>query len=111
MGEQTSLEQVFDSLPPSLRPMFGASLMDNRPWFWLLLLTSFSALSAPFAAAQPGRLQRTEGSTIIGLSNQSHHDLPGGPDGNNAEEMMAQRLRELQQLHQLQDQVQDLLKD
>jgi hypothetical protein len=85
--------------------------MDNRPWFWLLLLTSFSALSTPFAIAQPGRFQPTEGSTIFGLSNQSHHELPGGPDGNNAEEMMAQRLRELQQLHQLQDQVQDLLKD
>lgn len=45
------------------------------------------------------------------LPRQSHHDLPGGLDLDNPQEMMIQRLHELRELHQLQDQVQELLAD
>src|SRR5262249_42667862 len=40
---------------------------------------------------------------------QSHHELPGELDMKDAQEMMAERLRDLHQLHRLQDQARKLL--
>jgi hypothetical protein len=85
--------------------------MDKRRGLWLLLLVSLCLVPLPIATAQTIPFNRNPARMMPAPANRSHHELPGGPDGNNAEEMMAQRLRELQQLHQLQDQVQDLLKD
>jgi hypothetical protein len=68
--------------------------MNKRFWLWLLLGLLFSP-----------------GTATAQSSKQSHRDLPGGLDLSNPQEMMAQRLQELQGLHQLQDQVQELLND
>jgi hypothetical protein len=76
--------------------------MNNRMWLGLLLVTVSMIVPMRTATAQGG---------IRGPAKQSHHDLPGGIDMANAEEMMAQRLQELHELHQLQDQVQGLLQD
>jgi hypothetical protein len=51
------------------------------------------------------------GPSVTQPSKQSHHELPGELDMKDAQEMMAERLRELQELHRLQDQVRDLFKD
>src|SRR5262249_18610540 len=42
---------------------------------------------------------------------QSHHELPGELDMKTAQELMAERLRDLQELHRLQDQARDLFKN
>jgi hypothetical protein len=71
--------------------------MDNRCGSWLLPM---AALLFPLSAmAQIPSLK------------QSHRELPGELDLGDPQEMMSQRLRELRELHGLQDQVQDLLKD
>lgn len=80
--------------------------MNNRFWRGLLLLVAMLTPSR-IATAQKTIIRNSFGAT----PRQSHHDLPDGLDLDNPQEMMAQRLRELQELHQLQDQVQGLLKD
>lgn len=71
--------------------------MDNRCGSWLLPM---AALLFPLSAiAQIPSLK------------QSHRELPGELDLGDPQEMMSQRLRELRELHGLQDQVQDLLND
>lgn len=67
--------------------------MNKRFGLWLLLPL---LLLPPTAIAQNTK--------------QSHHNLPGF-DLSNAQDLMAQRLQELRELRQLQDQVQELLKD
>ncbi len=81
--------------------------MNNRCWRWLLLSVCF-ALGPRMAVAQimPSDSQRRATTP----SKQSHHDLPVGFDVNDAQQMMAERLRELRELHQFQDQVQGLLR-
>ena len=71
--------------------------MDNRYGSWLLPM---AALLFPLAAMAQ-----------IPSEKQSHRELPGGLDMSNPQEMMAERLHELHELHGLQDQVQGLLKD
>ena len=85
--------------------------MNNRFWLWLLPIASLSL--APYtAAAQAIRIsQRGTVVRFPGDDKQSHRELPGGPDMDAGPELMAERLRELRQLHQLQDQIQGLLKD
>lgn len=75
--------------------------MNTRCWLWLLPLVSL-VLAPPQTPAQTNPSQP---------SKQSHRDLSGALDMNNVQEMMAQRMNELRELHQLQDQVQGLLKD
>jgi hypothetical protein len=82
--------------------------MNERFWPWLLLL-AFSLFAPRTALAQGGK-NIIWGDGII-PSKQSHHDLPGGLDIDNPQEMMAERLQGLHDLHQLQDQMQGLLKD
>ncbi len=79
--------------------------MNKRLWLWLLLaLLLFPGIAS---AEPPWR------SPLVApmAHKESHHDLPGGLDLSNPQELMAQRLQALQELHQLQDQVQELLKD
>jgi hypothetical protein len=66
--------------------------MNNRSW---LLLLACLSLGIPSAYAQK----------------QSHRPLPDEPDMKAGPEMMADRLKELRELHEIQDRVQDLLKD
>lgn len=66
--------------------------MNTRSW---LLLLACLSLGIPSAYAQK----------------QSHRPLPDEPDMKAGPEMMADRLKELRELHELQDRVQDLLKD
>lgn len=80
--------------------------MNKRCWSGLLLIAVVLLALPPTAMAQ---LERLSG-TLYPPPQQSHHDLPG-LDLEHPQEMMAQRLRELHELHQLQDQVQGLLKD
>ena len=84
--------------------------MSNRFWLGLLLTIPFLSVH-PIATAQPPRLDRFTSMLETNPLKQSHHDLPGGLDLDNPQEMMAQRLGELHELHQLQDQVQGLLAD
>ncbi len=72
--------------------------MNDRSGLWLLLIASF-AFGPRMAAAQyfPSR--------------ESHRPLPNDPDMKAGQEMMADRLKELHELRQLQDQVQGLLQD
>ncbi len=80
--------------------------MNNRCWPWLLLSISVAVVPQRAAAQiMPSGVQRRAN----GPSKQSHHNLPNRFDLNDAQEMMAERLRELRELHQLQDQVQGLL--
>jgi hypothetical protein len=76
--------------------------MDKRCWLWLLLALLFSPGTA---TAQLSRHAPPPS------GKESHHQLPGELDLDSAQEMMTKRLRELRELHQLQDQVQELLKD
>jgi hypothetical protein len=89
----------------------GASLMNNRFWLELLLIALSLLTSSPTATAQNQTYLQVSGSLLQYPFMQSHHDLPGGLDLDNPQEMMAQRLQELRELHQLQDQVQGLLAD
>lgn len=73
--------------------------MNIRSWLWLLLALLFS----------PG--MATAQNDYPASSKQSHRPLPGQIDLTNAQEMMAQRLLKLGELYQLQDRVQELLKD
>ena len=90
--------------------------MNKRFGLWLLLI--FSLLLTPqMATAQrlSGRGQSISAanslkSIHLPTDKQSHHDLPGF-DPADAQALMVQRLQELRELHQLQDQVQKLLKD
>ncbi|MHB1425631.1 MAG: hypothetical protein ACYC3I_20880 [Gemmataceae bacterium] len=77
--------------------------MNERCGLWLLLALSL-LLPPRISAAQPR-------SRVAEPPKQSHHDLPGGIDLDNPQEMLAQRLQQLRQRRQLQDQVQSLLKD
>jgi hypothetical protein len=70
--------------------------MKNQSWLWLLSIASV-ALFFPL----PARAQ----------IKQSHHALPDSFDEEQAKGLMAERLKELQEMHQLQDQMRDLLKD
>jgi hypothetical protein len=72
--------------------------MNNRSWPRLLLI-AWLALGIQSASAQKIPVK------------ESHHALPDEPDMKAGPEMMAERLKELHELHQLQDQMQDLLKD
>lgn len=87
--------------------------MNNRFWLGLFLLTLSMFASSRTATAQTLQIDFSHGNGLSAQppSKQSHHDLPGGLDLDHPEEMMAQRLRELHELHQLQDQVQGLLND
>jgi hypothetical protein len=76
--------------------------MNNRSWLWLLLIPV--SLASQTATAQTIDFRTPQ-------AKRSHLDLPGGPDMNAVQELMTDRLRELQELHQLQDQVQGLLQD
>ncbi len=71
--------------------------MNNRSGLGLLLIAWLS-LGCQTASAQTLHFK------------QSHHPLPD-PDMRLGPEMMADRLKELHELHELQDRVQDLLKD
>jgi hypothetical protein len=82
--------------------------MNNRCWLGLLLIALSLLTSSPAAKAQN---LKSSPSFVQLPYKLSHHDLPGGLDLDNPQEMMAQRLQELHELHQLQDQVQGLLKD
>ncbi|HTU22491.1 MAG TPA: hypothetical protein VMG10_30920, partial [Gemmataceae bacterium] len=84
--------------------------MNKRFWPGLLLIVPFLP-APPIATAQPPRLRTHFNVVRTRPVKQSHHDLPGGLDLDNPQEMMAQRLQQLHELHQLQDQVQGLLKD
>lgn len=75
--------------------------MKKRFWLWLLLALLCS----------PGTATAQNPRTLSPPYKESHRDLPGGLDLSNPQEIMAQRLQELHELHQLQDQVQELLKD
>ncbi len=70
--------------------------MDKRHGLWLLPLAVL-CITAP-AAAQI-------------VFKESHRELAGGPDANDAERTMTERLNELSNLHGLQDQMQGLLND
>ncbi|HZV06336.1 MAG TPA: hypothetical protein VE999_14750 [Gemmataceae bacterium] len=83
--------------------------MNNRFRLWLLLIVF--AMLAPVGTAMAQRSWRGPPGVLIPPAKQSHRDLPGEIDLSNAEEMMAQRLQDLHELHQLQDQVQGLLAD
>jgi hypothetical protein len=85
--------------------------MNKRFQPWLLLLAVFTLVPGLATAQVPGR--RSFGPYIGPISppKRSHFDLPGGPELDASGELMADRLKELHELHQLQDQVQDLLKD
>jgi hypothetical protein len=87
--------------------------MNNRIWLGLLLFTLSMIAPGRTATAQGPRRDLLGRPPLPNLLSpkQSHHDLPGGIDMANAEELMAQRLQELHELHQLQDQVQGLLED
>ncbi len=80
--------------------------MNKRLWLWLLLpLLLFPGMAtAQFSRQRPAPVAPM-------AHKESHHDLPGGLDLSNPQELMAQRLRGLEELHQLQDQVRELLKD
>lgn len=82
--------------------------MYDRSWLGLFLIAV--ALSAPLPNATAQHLKSGDLSAYA-LAKPSHHDLPGGLDLDNPQELMAQRLKELHELHQLQDQVQGLLND
>lgn len=85
--------------------------MNSRSQPWLLLIAVFTLFPLS-ATAQPRR--PSSFGPYLGQappSKQSHRDLPGGPELNPNGEFMADRLKELHELHQLQDKVQDLLKD
>jgi hypothetical protein len=84
--------------------------MNKRWWLGLLLITLLLLLPAQIATAQTSTRHIPPGFLHV-PPKQSHHDLPGGLDLDNPQEMMAQRLRELHDLHELQDQVSGLLKD
>jgi hypothetical protein len=71
--------------------------MSKQWWLWLLLLL----LLMPLRATAQNNEQRK----------QSHHPLPGGFDSAEAQELMAQRLQEVSELHHLPEQVKELLKD
>jgi hypothetical protein len=71
--------------------------MDKQCGIRLLLL---AALLLPHtAAAQPAPRK------------ESHHEVPGGPDPNEAQRLMTDRLNELRDMQGLQDQLQGLLND
>jgi hypothetical protein len=79
--------------------------MSNRAWLCLLLGVSLTIAPSHIAMAQfkqPG---------LAHPFKQSHRPLPGEPDLRDDPEMIADRLRELHELHQLQDQVRELLKN
>jgi hypothetical protein len=80
--------------------------MNKRFGLWLLLIL-FPSASGTATAQSPAT--RSSPNTLP--IKRSHLDLPGGPDLNMAQEVMADRLKELHELHQLQDQVQGLLQD
>jgi hypothetical protein len=80
--------------------------MNDRSLLWLLLIP----LSLPPQAAN-AQIRSVGGPGTTQPAKRSHLDLPDGPDMDNAQEVMADRLRELHELHQLQDQVQELLQD
>jgi hypothetical protein len=82
--------------------------MNHRVWLCLLLSASLSIDSSRCATGQTIIIERP---SFIGQPKESHHELPGELDMKGAQEMMAERLRELQKLHQLQDQVRNLLKN
>lgn len=90
--------------------------MNKQFGLWLLLL--FSLLLTPRMATaqqQPARGRSRSAANSLKIihlqtDKQSHHELPGF-DLADAQELMVQRLQELRELHQLQDQVQKLLKD
>ena len=86
--------------------------MNNRSCLWLLSIASLS-LAPQAATAQTIRSVQGGSQSFIRIpgSKESHRELPDGPDMNAGQEMMADRLKELHELHQLQDQVQGLLKD
>src|SRR5689334_10090320 len=87
---------------------WSVALMNNRFWLWLLPIACLSP-APPDATAQD---IKSGGPGIrLPANKESHRELPGGPDMDAGPEMMAERLRELRQLHQLQDQIQGLLKD
>lgn len=77
--------------------------MNNRLWLRLLLLA--------FALFAPSRIATAQNLPSHAPAKPSHHDLPGGLDLDNPQEMMAERLKELHDLHELQDQVSELLQD
>lgn len=89
--------------------------MNKQFGLWLLLILSL-LLTPRMATAQrqparDGRMSANSLKTIhLQTDKQSHHELPGF-DLADAQELMFQRLQELRDLHQLQDQVQKLLKD
>ena len=85
--------------------------MNSRSQPWLLLLAVFTLFPLPVMAQPPGRSSFGPYVGQVPPPKQSHRDLPGGPELNPNGELMADRLKELHELHQLQDQVQDLLKD
>jgi hypothetical protein len=85
--------------------------MNERSWLWLLLIACVPLVCQTATAQSTIFMEQPKRTAMSSQARISHHDLPGGPDGSASEEMMAQRLRELQELHQLQDQVQGLLKD
>lgn len=92
-----------------------ASLMNKRFWLWLLLIPSLLLLPRMATAQrQPTRGRNLSANSLKTIDpptrKQSHHDLPGF-DLTNAQDIMAQRLQELRELRQLQDQIQELLRD
>ncbi|HEY7155962.1 MAG TPA: hypothetical protein VH575_18505 [Gemmataceae bacterium] len=78
--------------------------MSNRAWLCLLLGASLTIVPSRIATAQfkqPGLAQ----------FKQSHHPLPDEKELRDDPALMADRLRELHELHQLQDQVRELFKN
>lgn len=71
--------------------------MSNRAWLYLLLGAWLTLTLSRVATAQPPK--------------QSHHPLPGEQDMRDDPALMSERMRELRELHQLQDQVRELLRD
>lgn len=78
--------------------------------FRLGLLLTLSLLPPPRMATAQQRFNHVTPPPLPVSNKQSHREVPGF-DLSNAQEIMAERLRELHELHQLQDQVQELLKD
>ncbi len=71
--------------------------MSKRAWLYLLLGASLTIASPRGATAQPPK--------------QSHYPLPDESELRDDPERMAERLRELRELHQLQDQMRELLQN
>jgi hypothetical protein len=85
--------------------------MNKRFRPWLLLAAVFLLVPGLATAQRSGRPSFGPFIPPVAPVKRSHHELPGGPELDANGELMADRLKELHELHQLQDQVQDLLKD